>query len=140
MQVNGQVTWWVWRSWLARQIVALEAEGSNPSTHPTRFCDCSYETQNFFHIGPSPSGKAQGFDPCIRWFESSRPSLGTAGPITFTYGPLAQSVEHLTFNQVVAGSIPTWLIPLNPHKHWLCEGFTLSNVHSKHPQFYPNFP
>ena len=25
--------WWVWRSWLARQIVALEAEGSNPSTH-----------------------------------------------------------------------------------------------------------
>ena len=26
--------WWVWRSWLARQIVALEAEGSSPSTHP----------------------------------------------------------------------------------------------------------
>ena len=22
-------------------------------------------------IGLSPSGKAQGFDPCIRWFESS---------------------------------------------------------------------
>ena len=26
--------WWVWRSWLARQIVALEVEGSNPFTHP----------------------------------------------------------------------------------------------------------
>ena len=25
--------WWVWRSWLARQIVALEAEGSSPSIH-----------------------------------------------------------------------------------------------------------
>ncbi len=25
-------------------------------------------------IGPSPSGKAPGFDPGIRWFESSRPS------------------------------------------------------------------
>ena len=25
--------WWVQRSWLARQIVALEAEGSNPSIH-----------------------------------------------------------------------------------------------------------
>src|SRR5699024_324254 len=25
-----------WRSWLARQIVALEAEGSNPSRHPTK--------------------------------------------------------------------------------------------------------
>ena len=26
------------------------------------------------------------------------------------YGPLAQSVEHLTFNQVVWGSNPQWLI------------------------------
>ena len=26
-----------------------------------------------------------------------------------TDGPLAQSVEHLTFNQVVGGSIPPWL-------------------------------
>ena len=25
--------WWVWRSWLARQIVALEAVGSSPITH-----------------------------------------------------------------------------------------------------------
>ena len=24
--------------------------------------------------GVSPSGKAQGFDPCMRWFESSHPS------------------------------------------------------------------
>ena len=30
---DGSDLWWVWRSWLARQIVALEAEGSNPSTH-----------------------------------------------------------------------------------------------------------
>ena len=29
-----QLLWWVWRSWLARQIVALEAEGSSPFTHP----------------------------------------------------------------------------------------------------------
>ena len=48
--------WWVWRSWLARQIVALEALGSSPSTHP---------------IGLSPSGKATAFDAVIRWFESS---------------------------------------------------------------------
>ena len=25
---------WVWRSWLARQIVALEIVGSSPTTHP----------------------------------------------------------------------------------------------------------
>ena len=27
----SNLLWWVWRSWLARQIVALEAVGSNPS-------------------------------------------------------------------------------------------------------------
>ena len=43
-------TWWVWRSWLARQIVALEALGSSPSTHL---------------IGLSPSGKATAFDAVI---------------------------------------------------------------------------
>ena len=26
--------WWMWRSWLARQIVALKAVGSNPIIHP----------------------------------------------------------------------------------------------------------
>ena len=31
---SDQLLWWVWRSWLARQIVALEAEGSSPFTHP----------------------------------------------------------------------------------------------------------
>ncbi len=37
--------WWVWRSWLARQIVALEAEGSNPSIHPYNPC---FKQQGFF--------------------------------------------------------------------------------------------
>ena len=27
--------WWVWPSWLRRQIVALEIEGSSPFTHPS---------------------------------------------------------------------------------------------------------
>ena len=30
-------------------------------------------------------------------------------PAFLFYGPLAQSVEHLTFNQVVGGSNPPWL-------------------------------
>ena len=54
--------------------------------------------------GSSPSGKAQDFDSCTRWFESSWPS----------YGRVAQVVEHLTFNQVVRGSNPrtlTYLVP-----------------------------
>ena len=49
--------------------------------------------------GSSPSGKAQDFDSCTRWFESSWPS----------YGRVAQVVEHLTFNQVVRGSNPRCL-------------------------------
>ena len=53
----------------------------------------------FFFIGLSPSGKAQDFDSCTRWFESSWPS----------YGRVAQVVEHLTFNQVVRGSNPRTL-------------------------------
>ena len=31
--LSDQGAWWVWRSWLARQIVALEIVGSSPSTH-----------------------------------------------------------------------------------------------------------
>ena len=27
--------------------------------------------KDFFHIGLSPSGKAQDFDSCTRWFEST---------------------------------------------------------------------
>ena len=67
--LNGTITplWWVQRSWLARQIVALEAQGSNPCIHPVAVATII--------VGLSPSGKAQDFDSCIRWFESNQPSL-----------------------------------------------------------------
>ena len=48
-------------------------------------------------IGVSPSGKAWDFDSHMRWFESSYPSHKR-------YDPLAQLVEHLTFNQRVRRS------------------------------------
>ncbi len=35
-QVPPHDIWWVWRSWLARQIVALEAVGSSPTIHPLK--------------------------------------------------------------------------------------------------------
>src|SRR5690606_33131642 len=40
------------------------------------------------------------------WFESRYPSH-------FYFEPLAQLVEHLTFNQRVEGSNPSWLIHFN---------------------------
>ena len=76
--------------WLTRRIVAPLFEGSNPSSHPI----------NFILLGRSQVGKAPDFDSGMRWFESSRPSH---------FDPLAQSVEHLTFNQGVVGSSPTWV-------------------------------
>ena len=84
----------MWRSWLARQIVALEAEGSNPFIHPILVssvkCPCSLAA----YIGMSPSGKAPDFDSGIRRFESCHPS----------HDPLAQLAEQLPFKQWVWSS------------------------------------
>ena len=49
-----EVVWWVWRSWLARQIVALEAEGSTPFTHPIfSFFTMRAVVKNIFYRGLS---------------------------------------------------------------------------------------
>ena len=68
-----------------RQIVVLVVVGSSPTGHPIIF------------NGISPSGKAPHFDCGIRRFKSCYPSQ---------HGSLAQSVEHMTFNHGVRGSIP----------------------------------
>ena len=52
-------------------------------------------------LGCRQVGKAPDFDSGIRWFESSQPS--------HLFGPLAQSVEHLTFNQGVPRSSRGWV-------------------------------
>ena len=93
--------------WLTRRIVAPLFEGSNPSSHPI----------NFILLGRSQVGKAPDFDSGMRWFESSRPSH---------YDPLAQSVEHLTFNQGVVGSSPTWVTIKNSAFQVRLKGFFLS--------------
>ena len=50
-------------------------------------------------LGCSQVVKAPDFDSGIRWFKSSHPSHN---------GPLAQTVEHLTFNQGVPSSNLGW--------------------------------
>ena len=67
-----------------RQIVVLVVVGSSPIVHP-------------INIGISPSGKATDFDSVMRRFKSCYPCQD---------GSLAQSVEHMTFNHGVRGSIP----------------------------------
>ena len=70
--------------------MALEAKGSSPFTHPI----------HSITVGVSPSGKASDFDSDIRVFKSRYPCQ---------HDSLAQSVEHLTFNQRVRGSSPRWI-------------------------------
>ena len=77
--------------WLTHRIVAPALVGSNPIAHPI--------------VGESPSGKATDFDSVIRRFDPYLPSH---------FEPLAQLVEHLTFNQGVAGSSPAWLTTYKP--------------------------
>ena len=68
--------------------MALEVVGSSPTAHPI--------INYIVEIGVSPSGKARDFDSFMRRFESCIPS--------HINDSLAQSVEHLTFNQGVRSS------------------------------------
>ena len=55
-----------------------------------------HTTRRFSSVGRAPALQAGG-----HWFEPSNLHF---------FEPLAQSVEHLTFNQRVEGSNPSWLI------------------------------
>ncbi len=79
--------------WLTHQIVALALGGSIPLDRPI------LQINNNHDLGESPSGKATDFDSVMRRFDPFLPS----------HEPLAQLVEHLTFNQGVEGSSPSWL-------------------------------
>ena len=84
--------------------MALEAEGSSPSTHPLSFKRI---------ISP-----IMGYRQAVRHstltaaLAGSNPAspVKVAGKLLAIRGILAQVVEHLTFNQVVRGSNPRCLM------------------------------
>ena len=100
--------------------MALEVKSSTLFTHPIPFfgvspsgkardfdfrirrfksCHPSQSTILIFIVGVSPSGKATDSDSVIRELKSLHPS----------HHPLAQPVEHLTFNQGVPSSNLGWM-------------------------------
>ena len=83
----------------------VSASGCGPEGHGF---DSHYSPHKIYlvHIGVSPSGKASDFDSDIRRFESCHPSQIFWKTL---YDPLAQPVEHLTFNQGVRSSILRWV-------------------------------
>ena len=86
--------------WLERQVVALEIVGSSPITHPNCRPLPRSDLASPSVLGRSQAAKARDFDSRIRRFDPCRPSQ---------YDPLAQSVEHLTFNQRVPRSSRGWV-------------------------------
>ena len=116
--------WCLWRSWLARQIVALEAESSNLSRHPTKDRTGAFLHGLFFYNGSSPSGKARDFDSRIREFEPRRPNhssscMNVQGELLFCRGD-HWSPADACGNGKPSGRIwnPPLQYPLGP----LCEG------------------
>ena len=116
--------WCLWRSWLARQIVALEAESSNLSRHPTKDRTGAFLHGLFFYNGSSPSGKARDFDSRIREFEPRRPNhssscMNVQGELLFCRG------DHWSPADACGNGKPSgriWNPPLQSPLGPLCEG------------------
>ena len=73
-----------------------------------------------------------------RGFESPHPPS-----VIFLHEPLAQSVEHLTFNQVVLGSSPRWLMGgktrfIKGFRTVPRESFLLQELHRRGMKFPPH--
>ena len=87
--------------------MALEVVGSNPTTHPKfkqSACGRLEASQGDTALGCRQAVKARDFDSRMRRFKSRHPSHFLLREKSIQRDPLAQLVEHLTFNQGVRSS------------------------------------
>ena len=85
----------MWRSWLARQIVALKAVGSNPIIHPI--------FKIYRVVCPAVGISTMGCRQVVRHQTLTLVFVGS-NPAIPANDPLAQSAEHLPFKQGVRSS------------------------------------
>ena len=80
--------------------MALEAESSNLSRHPTKDRSGPFLYGLSFYDGPSPSGKAEDFDSSIRRFKSGRPNqrIPRMGDAVFYFADVLQGLHRPDLN------------------------------------------
>ena len=84
--------------------MALKVEGSSPFTHPFPYRKGRFSPEQAW------CNEIVGYRQAVR-HRTLTPAFAGSNPASpVEYGVLAQSVEHLTFNQVVRGSNPRCLM------------------------------
>ena len=112
--LQARQVWWIWRSWLACQVVALEVVGSSPTIHPI-----SAVWKQTDRTARAVESEGDGCAGCraLYWGVAKRlrhktltlAGAGSNPAAPARFDPLAQSAEHLTFNQGVWSSSLQWV-------------------------------
>ena len=94
----------MWRSWLARQIVALKAGGSNPLIHPTFLMYRSSKEERVHYLARGLL--MMGCRQAVRHQTLTLAFAGSNPASPAKHDSLAQLVEQRPFKAKVRGSSP----------------------------------
>ena len=112
---NWRQIWWVWRSWLTRQIVVLESEGSSPSTHPFHTACGLRENRRgragvlflyFFHAFFLFSFYVRKLNPVVKYFCSG--TVHGSGWSTDRNDPQKRTIHGTEWSWAIAKWLRQW--------------------------------